>query len=281
MVEKKNLLIADNTTTLVSPWKKNLKTYFNCIEVVGAFEAATKLKSMEIACAIINLSIQSFNGLDVVIKIRDKNRKLPIIVIAEKNDLRFVKNASQFGIHGYFLFPFESEGLFNEVTQITGVSIAQMTNEMEIEKTKKEETKEKRHPVSGDNNIPGLYYEGQSSLLHEDVEKAMEIFNRIFSTKTVKDTARKYWEESIFQLGRCLLKKSKYDDAIEKFNLFMQRAPNSDLYKQAYYLVGESYEKMNNISKALTVFKKLIDMPPFDSISTKARKKAKSLQGNI
>jgi len=60
----------------------------------------------------------------------------------------------------------------------------------------------------------------------------------------------------------------------------MQRAPNSDLYKQAYFLVGESYENMNNVSKALSIYKELINMPPFDSITTKARKKTKALQGN-
>ncbi len=279
MVEKKNLLIADTTTSLVSPWKKDLKTYFSCIEVVGAFEAVTKLRSTDFACAIINLSIQSFNGLDVVIKIREKNKKIPIIIIAEKSDLRFVKNASQYGIHGYFLFPFDGQGLLDNITKAAGVSIAQMLNEMETEKEKKEEKKAARIP-GGDNDIPTLYYEGQSCLLHEDVEKAMEIFSQIFTTKTVKDTARKYWEEAIFQLARCLLKKNQYNNAIEKFNLFMQRAPNSDLYKQAYYLVGESHEKMNNISQAIAVYKKLIDMPPFDSISTKARKRAKLLQSN-
>ena len=131
---------------------------------------------------------------------------------------------------------------------------------------------------NGEVDINALYYEGQSSLLNENVEKAIEVFSKIYGAKRVKDSERKYWEESIFQLGRCLFKKNQIQDTIEKMNLFMQRAPNSDLYKQAYFMVGECYEKMNNINKAVQIFKKLIDMPPFDSISTKARKKAKFLK---
>jgi len=209
MIDKKNLIIADNSTSLVSPWKADLKTYFNLIEVVGAFEALTKLKSMDIACAVVNLSIQTFNGLDVVIKLRDRDKKLPIFVLANKTDIRFVKNASQYGIHGYLLFPVDGSKLIEEIAKLTGVSIAQMLNEMETEKLRQKEEKAQKEAVdaSKDNNISALYYEGQSSLLHEDIDKAMDIFNRIFNTKSVKDTARKYWEEAIFQLGRCLMKK--------------------------------------------------------------------------
>ncbi len=278
MVEKKNLLIVDNTTALVSPWKNSLKTYFKCIEVVGGFEAQSKFKTMDIACLIINLSLQSCNGLDVVMKIRQKNKMIPIVVIAEKNDLRFVKNASQFGINGYFLFPFDGGELLDTVVKATGVSIAQIMNELETEEEKKELKKEEKSKNQNGDEIPSLYYEGQSLLLHEDIDKAVDVFNKIFNTKMVKDSSRRYWEESIFQLGRCLIKKEQFQDAIEKLNLFMQRAPNSDLNKHSYFLVGECYEKMNNVDKALSIYRKLIDMPPFDSISTKARKKAKSLQ---
>ncbi len=278
MVEKKNLLIIDNTTALISPWKNNLKAYFKCIEVVGGFEAQSKLKAMDIACLIVNLSLQSCNGLDVVMKIRQKNKQIPIVVIAEKSDLRFVRNASQFGINGYFLFPFDGGRLLDAVVKATGVSIAQIMNELEAEEEKKGFEKEEKLKSQDNGDIPSLYYEGQSFLLHEDIDKAIEVFNQIFNTKMVKDTCRRYWEESIFQLGRCLIKKEEFQDAIEKLNLFMQRAPNSDLNKQASFLVGECYENMKNIDKALSIYRKLIDMPPFDSISTKARKRVKALQ---
>jgi len=280
MVEKKNLLIVDNTTTLVSPWKMDLKKYFNCLEVVGGFEAHAKLRNNEISCIIVNVTIQSFNGLDVVVKIREKYKSIPIIVIADKSDLRFVKNAAQFGIHGYFLFPVNAEELFNTVLRLTGVSIAQLHNEMEIEKAQQEMKRmemEKNKENKVEVDIPKLYYEGQSFLLHENIEKAIEVFEQILNVKKVKDTWRRFWEESIFQLGRCLIKQEKYKEAIDKMNLFMQRAPNSDFYKQAYFLVGECYEKMKNIEKAVSIYKKLINMPPFDSISTQARKRVKTL----
>ena len=281
MVDKKNVLLVDNTTSMISPWKNDVKTYFNCIEVIGGFEAISKLKTGDFVGVIVNLSIRTFNGLDVVFNIRDKFRNVPIIVIADKSDIRFIKNAVEYGVKGYLLFPIKSEELLKSLEKATGISLIEMTNaiDTELQRNRLEESIKTEIPSEKkEDDIHALYYEGQSALLNEDIEKAINVFSQIFNINKVKDSARKYWEESIFQLGRCLIKKDQYKDGINKMELFMQRAPNSDLYKQAYLLVGECYETMNDINKALSIYKKLIDMPPFDSISTKARKKAKALQ---
>lgn len=276
---KKNLLIVDNTTAIVSPWKTDLKTYFNCMEVVGGFEALSKLKTNEIACIIVNLSIRSFNGLDVVLKIREKHKSIPLIVIADKNDLRFVKNAALYGIHGYFLFPIDEIKLLDNLEKITGVSLVQIVNEAAIEKARKEEmVQEKQKKEDDPEDIPSLYYEGQSFLLNENVDGAVQIFEKILNTKKLKDTWRRFREDSLYQLGRCFIKQGKYKEAMERFNDFISQAPNSELYKNAYLLIGECYENLNEPGKAITIYKKLIDMPPFDSVSTQARKKVKQLQ---
>ncbi len=280
MMEKKSLLVVDNTTTLASPWKNDVRKYFNCMEVVGGFEAISKLKNNDITGIIVNLSIRTFNGLDVVIKIRDNYKSIPMLIIADKTDLRFVKNAAQFGIHGYFLYPVDSNALLNNLQKIIGIDFKQIDNQLAQEETQKiQANKEKEKKISdNEDDIPSLYYEGQSFLLHEKIDEAVGVFNKILNTKKFKDTWRKYLEDSLYQIGRCFIKMGQYKEAIDKFNQFIQKAPNSELHKNACYLVGECYENLNDINKAVIVFKKLIDMPPFDSVSTQARKKVKSLQ---
>lgn len=281
MIDKKNILVVDNSSSMTSPWKTDIKNYYNIFEVVGGYEAISKLKNGNIALAIINLSLPSFNGIDVVIKIRNSYKSLPILVIAEKNDLRFVKNAAVYGIHGYHLMPVHSDKLMEDLQKFTGTSIAQMENEIEIERARNEQTKldkTQNGDELNDGEVPSLYYKGQSFLLNEDVDNAMVIFNQIIGVKKMKDTWRKYVEDSLYQLGRCLYKKGQYKDSLAKADQFINRAPNSELIKHAYLLMGECYEKLNDLDKALSIYKKVADMPPLDSTSSQAKKKIKALQ---
>lgn len=280
MVDKKNILVVDNTTALVSPWKTDLKIYFTLLEVVGGFEALSKLKTNEICCVIVNLSIRSFNGLDVVLKIRDKYKSIPLVVIAEKTDLRFVKNAAMYGIHGYFLFPIDISKFLDTIAKITNVSLAQLINQMDTERIQQEQhaEQEEKEKENGDEDIPTLYYRGQSFLLHEDIDSAVDVFNKILKTKKLKDTWRKYREDSLYQIGRCFIKKGQYKDAIVKFNDFVSIAPNSEFHKNAFLLIGECYENLNDSNRAVAVYRKIVNMPPFDSVTTQARKKIKNLE---
>ncbi|MDD5066153.1 MAG: tetratricopeptide repeat protein [bacterium] len=281
MIEKKHILVADNTTSLVSPWKNEIKKYFNMVEVVGGFEALTKLKSDEYSAVIINLSLRTFNGMDVVIKIREKYKKMPIIVVAEKTDMNYVKNVSNYGIYGYFLNPVDTPQMIAMLTKITGISLAQLENEMAVEKAQGEQ-KRARGPdqmddASGSEDVPTLYYQGQSFLLQGNVDGAMDVFNKISNMKKLKDTWRRYNEDALFQLARCQMKKNQYKDAMEKFNQFIQKAPSSELYKQAHFSVGECLEHLGDMNKALLMYKKVANMSPMDSLTSQARKKIKAI----
>ncbi len=283
MIEKKKILVVDNTTSIVSPWKNSVRLYFNPIEVIGGFEAISKLKQIpDIKCVIINLSLPGFNGLDVVIKIRELFKTIPIIVIAQKNDIRFIKNASSYGIHGYLITPFTGSQMLELLAKITKVNLAEIANQLsqeeEAAKKKKEEEEKKKEKELVD--IPQLYYDGQSFLAREEIDEAIQTFMKIIKTKRLKDTWRRFVEDSYFQLGRCYIKKNELKKAIELFSLFIQKAPNSDNHKNAYLLIGECYEKMNNPEKALTIYKRIINMPPIDSVTTQARKRIKKLENH-
>lgn len=277
-MEKKNILVLDTTTSLVSPWKAEIRKYFNLIEAVGGFEALAKLKSDEYVLAIINLSIRTFDGLDAVRKIREKYPQLPIIVLADKSDVRFIKNAAMFGIHGYFFLPVEVSDLLSLVQKLSGVNLIEVAEALAREKKEKEEQKEAKEKENELEDVPSMYYEGQSYLARGEIQEAIQVFNQILNVKRLKDTWRRYMEDSYFQMGRCYIKLGDYKKAIELFSQFIQKAPTSQYNKTAYFLTAECYEKLNDTPKAINIYKKLVNMPPFDSISTQARKKLKKLQ---
>jgi DNA-binding NarL/FixJ family response regulator len=275
-MEKKNLLVLDNTTSIVSPWKGELRKYFNLIEAVGGFEALAKLRENKFSVAIINLSIRSFDGIDALKKIREKEPQLPIVVIADKSDIKFVKDAARYGIHGYFFIPVETSDILALILKITNTDLSSVIQQAEkngqekLDKQSEENSKKEIDVVS-------LYYEAQGYFARGEIDKAIKIFNDIINIKHIKDTWRKYIEESIFHLARCYIKLNNIQKAIELLNIFIQRAPNSEYNKTAYFVLAECYESINETSKAIEIYKKLMNMPPFDAISTRARKKLKAL----
>ncbi|MBN1898974.1 MAG: tetratricopeptide repeat protein [Spirochaetes bacterium] len=277
-MDKINILTLDNTTALVSPWKADLRRYFNLVEAVGGFEALSKLKQAEYALVIINISLRSFDGSDAVIRIRQKHPQLPIVVLADKADVRFVKNVAVHGIHGYLFLPVNTTQLLSMVSKLTHSDIAEIADTLMQEEREIQKKKEEKNQSEDLEDIPALYYEGQSHLARGEIQQAMDIFNKVINTKRFKDTWRRYIEDSLFQLGRCYIKTNDHNKAIEIFNQFIQKAPTSDFNKAAHFLTAECYEQLNETARAIAIYKKLVNMPPFDSVSTKARKKLKKFQ---
>jgi len=280
-MEKLNILVLDNTTSLISPWKGELKKYFNLVEAVGGFEAVAKLKQQEFILVILNLSIRSFDGTEALIKIRKIKPEIPVIVIADKTDARFIKNAANYGINGYFFLPIEVTEFLTMIEKVTKLNLMDIANNVMTEEKVKEQQKMEKEQENDLEDVPSIYYEGQSYLARGETDKAMEVFNKILNVKRVKDTWRRFIEESYFQLGRCYIKKNDYKKAIDLFSQFIQKAPTNQYNKTAYFLTADCYENLNDTSKAISIYKKLVNMPPFDAVSTQARKKLKKYNISI
>ncbi len=280
-MEKLNILVLDNTTSLISPWKGELKKYFNLVEAVGGFEAVAKLKQQEFILVILNLSIRSFDGTEALIKIRKIKPEIPVIVIADKTDARFIKNAANYGINGYFFLPIEVTEFLTMIEKVTKLNLMDIANNVMTEEKVKEQQKMEKEQENDLEDVPSIYYEGQSYLARGETDKAMDVFNKILNVKRVKDTWRRFIEESYFQLGRCYIKKNDYKKAIDLFSQFIQKAPTNQYNKTAYFLTADCYENLNDTSKAISIYKKLVNMPPFDAVSTQARKKLKKYNISI
>lgn len=278
--EKCNLLVIDNSTAITSPWKNDLRERYNCVEAIGWFESVKKLQTNEFSAILINICNTKINGEEIIIKIREKNNSIPIVAITPNADTQKLNFFKQYGIHDFVVYPFDPLILIDKISLYALPAAVEIpaidTISASAPAYKKPKPSDRNN---GFTDVPTKYYEGQSSLLNAEYDKAISIFQSIANEKRLKlDTWLKFVEDSQFQIGRCLMKKNDYQKSIDAFTFFLQKAPRNDNVKQALFLIGENYEKLNECNKAINFYKKIISMGGFDSLITQARKRIKIIQ---
>ncbi len=81
------ILVVDDSTSIVSPWKGEVSRFARLVDVVGWFEAQSRLReNPDICVVVVNLSLKHINGLEAVEKIRQKNTQIPIFVLARMEE---------------------------------------------------------------------------------------------------------------------------------------------------------------------------------------------------
>ncbi len=131
-------------------------------------------------------------------------------------------------------------------------------------------------------DIAKKYYDGLSMLSQEKYEDAIALFSEVLAYPNVKDAADlKFVEKSHFDKGRSLIKTEKFQDAITELTAFIKRFPKSEHLKESFYLIGESYEDMQNPQKAANFYQKVIGMPPRESINNKAKQRLEALRSKL
>jgi len=270
-----SVLMVDDTTSLISPWKSDVAKYANIISVVGGIEALARLReNPNICCAIINLSLKRVNGMDALIKIREKYPKLPVIILASLEDKAIIQNALNYSIQDLVPFPITSESLIEKLSKF----LPQKTEPLKDKVSEKKENNNSK--TTEDTELSGLkakYYEAQSAFANSDFDKALKLFLEIASEKILKDSHLKYVEESYYQAGRCYIKKGDYNSAIEILKQFLTKAPKSLLTRQALFQIGTAYEYMGDKTKAINFYTKVISLQDTDSLASQAKKQIKKL----
>lgn len=271
---KETIIVVDNTTSLVSPWKKELANGYNMVEAVGGFEAVSKMKQTPAKAVVVNITLNTyFNGIEVIKRIREKFKAVPIIVIADPSDKLGIKNAAELNTQAIVPIPVNIADIVEKISKFV----------LPVKEEKKPEQQQAKEPQkNGDENytkVRDKYYEGQSYLARGDFDNAIKIFLQVSEEKKIKQEVwLKYVEDAQFQLGRCYFSKNDYQKAIDTLTAFVQRAPKSEFVKQALYNIGQSYEALQEKDKAVNFYIKVVQMGGFDPIATLAKKRLRVLQ---
>jgi tetratricopeptide (TPR) repeat protein len=130
-------------------------------------------------------------------------------------------------------------------------------------------------------DIAKKYYDGLSLFSQEKYQEAITFYEDVLSQTQVKDSDLKFVEKSAFEKSRCLIKLERWQDAVTDLTNLVRKFQKSDLVKEALFLVGECYEKLNNPQKAANFYQKVIGMPPRESINNKAKQRIEALRDKL
>lgn len=130
--------------------------------------------------------------------------------------------------------------------------------------------------------VAQLYHEGFSLFSQGKYNEAIIKYDEVINTKNLTDDeSLKFVEKSYFDKGKALSELNKYQDAILNFTNLIKKFSRSELLKETLFLIGENYEKANQIQKAMNFYQKVIGMPPRESLNSKAKSKLEEIQSKL
>ncbi len=139
-----------------------------------------------------------------------------------------------------------------------------------------------------------LYNTAKTELTSGTLEQASLLFEQLQASYP----ASKYSQHSRLELAYALYDTKEYDEAIEKFNQYIELYPNSDNLDYAYYMRGvasqeKSYSFLDGIfidkaqkntkgsGDALAYYTRLIDKFPHSKYSKQALQKLQKIQNEL
>jgi tetratricopeptide (TPR) repeat protein len=278
----------DNTTSIRNPWKRELSEKYDLTEVIGSFEALTRLKNAVYSAVIVNISLSELKGVDAIGKIRDKWPDLPIFVIYETKDLLGLKQALTYKIRNSFPAPVDSINLLAALSQVNSnnkqaAALGKLLREDDSENdmvrtTQKGPSNGKQQVATKESqtdyiDIESLFYDGLSAIAANELEKAIKIYKDIITVTNIKrEKWLHYVEESFFHLGQCHARLKDYAKSNKYYADFITRAPHHNSVKEALLYLGRNHEAMRDLDRASNYYRKVMNMQTFDAFSTQAKK---------
>jgi CRP-like cAMP-binding protein len=133
-------------------------------------------------------------------------------------------------------------------------------------------------PIAGPSDPAAAkgFFEAVALANQEKYLEAFKIFQRIVSTNADPEHAAK----AEFEMGRCLVFLTKYDDAVKHLTGLIQKYPKHPDLKDALYFIGRSYQGKKDLTWARNFYNKILAMASEDEpVSVKTRKALKELEG--
>ncbi|MCG6166612.1 tetratricopeptide repeat protein [Leptospira sp. FAT2] len=130
-----------------------------------------------------------------------------------------------------------------------------------------------------DNSITSLYNRAHTLVNVGKHSEAMVIYKDLLNRTDFKfDSEKKLVENSLFQLGVCLLKQNDLDNANSSFSTYIKKYPSGESIKESLFHLAEISELQGDRQRARMLYGKVALLPPEkDSISQKSRLKAKEM----
>ena len=120
------------------------------------------------------------------------------------------------------------------------------------------------------------FFEAVALANQEKYLEAFKIFQKIVTTNADPEHSAK----SEFEMGRCLVSLTKYDEAIKHLTGLIQKYPKHPDLKDALFYIGRSYQGKGEQTWARNFYTKILTLAGEDEpVAVKTRKALKELEG--
>jgi tetratricopeptide (TPR) repeat protein len=120
-----------------------------------------------------------------------------------------------------------------------------------------------RHPALAE----VVYHKGLRFLVEKDYDKALNSFKYLGE----KFTASSRCDDAAYQTGVCYYYQGKQEKALDVFNDFIARYPESEFVPMAYFKIGMTHHDRGDFTQAAQLFEKVV---PFTRTDEKTRFRA-------
>ncbi len=119
-----------------------------------------------------------------------------------------------------------------------------------------------------------LYKEGRASLLEDEFEKAIKLFNQFLEKYPHNDLA----DNALYWIGECYYAATDFEKAIETFKEVVKKYPRGMKVPDALLKTAYSYISLKDTNRAHHYLKLVVEKYPFSEASEKAQIKLKTFQ---
>jgi len=193
-------------------------------------------------------------------KIKDQNQQLNDVIEQLRLLSQAQRNQSENHYHlvtGDSVVSVQPTSAQNAPVHVAG------TNAIPVQQTPVQQVSAARHPDTSLNygNAIQLYKNRQYG-------KAIDVFKKLLNQKIEPKFADRYY----FWMGVCYLNLNKSDKAIKEFTNVLRYA-HSDKAEEAYFMIGQCYERIGAKKSAKITYEKMLQIYPGGNLKQVAEKK--------
>lgn len=113
------ILLVDDSRTIRNIQKNVLAQigYSDVVEAADGLEALTQIAQNRPDLVLVDWNMPNMDGITLVRKIRETDRKLPLVMVTTEAEKSRVLEAIKAGVNNYVVKPFTAETLSEKITQ--------------------------------------------------------------------------------------------------------------------------------------------------------------------
>lgn len=114
-----NIMLVDDSRTIRNIQKRTLQQlgHTDIVEAEDGVQALAKFKVKAPDLMLIDWNMPNMNGIDLVKKIREINKTIPLIMCTTEAEKSRVLEAIKAGVNNYMVKPFTAESLGQKIDQ--------------------------------------------------------------------------------------------------------------------------------------------------------------------